>query len=100
MFRPSIVAVIGHANPQVDAIMGAMIRTLFVGLFLCAAMVLLSSPAGAQTLEPVDVSALGPQVGETVPDFTLRDQSGTVRNLDSIMGERGAMIVFHRSADW
>ena len=60
----------------------------------------LSGSAGAQTLEPVDVSALGPQVGETVPDFALPDQTGAVRTLDSIMGERGAMLVFHRSADW
>ena len=77
-----------------------MIRMLLVGLLLCAATALVSSTATAQTLEPVDVSALGPQVGETIPDFTLPDQTGAPRTLDSIMGERGAMLVFHRSADW
>jgi len=50
--------------------------------------------------ETIDVSSLGPQVGDRVPDFALRDQHGTVQTLDSIMGERGAMLVFHRSADW
>jgi hypothetical protein len=48
----------------------------------------------------VDVSKLGPQVGERVPDFSLPDQAGRVRNLQSIMGPRGAMLVFLRSADW
>jgi hypothetical protein len=50
--------------------------------------------------QKIDVSKLGPQVGERVPDFSLRDQTGRVRNLQSIMGPRGAMLVFLRSADW
>jgi hypothetical protein len=48
----------------------------------------------------VDVSRLGPQVGDRVPDFNLPDQSGRMRTLQSIMGPRGAMLVFVRSADW
>ena len=48
----------------------------------------------------VDVSALGPQVGEQVPDFTLGDQTGQTWTRESIMGPRGAMLVFMRSADW
>jgi hypothetical protein len=35
-----------------------------------------------------------------VPGFSLRDQAGTTRTLQSVMGTRGAMIVFIRSADW
>lgn len=50
--------------------------------------------------QQIDVSKLGPQVGQRVPDFTLRDQTGRERNLQSIMGPRGAMLVFYRSADW
>ena len=50
--------------------------------------------------ERVDLSKLGPQVGERVPDFSLIDQSGRTRNLRSILGSRGAMLVFIRSADW
>jgi hypothetical protein len=42
----------------------------------------------------------GPQVGEQVPDFSLVDQTGRTRDLQSIMGPRGAMVVFQRSADW
>ena len=48
----------------------------------------------------IDVSRLGPQVGERVPDFTLLDQTGKSQSLQSIMGRRGAMLVFVRSADW
>jgi len=48
----------------------------------------------------IDVSRLGPQVGERAPDFTLVDQTGRTRTLQSIMGSRGAMLVFIRSADW
>lgn len=54
----------------------------------------------AQERELVDISSLGPQVGERVPDFALSDQHGRIQTLESIMGERGAMILFHRSADW
>jgi peroxiredoxin len=65
----------------------------------------LSAPAWAQASsgvvrQRVDVSKLGPQVGQTVPDFALSDQEGSTRTLESIMGARGAMLVFVRSADW
>ena len=46
------------------------------------------------------IDAIGPQVGDAVPDFTLPDQSGTPRTLKSILRSNGAMLVFFRSADW
>ena len=55
------------------------------------------APAARQK---VDVSKLGPQVGQRVPDFSLRDQTGRTQTLQSVMGPRGAMLVFFRSADW
>ena len=64
---------------------------------------LLGTASGAaQTLEPskIDVSELGPQVGEIVPDFSLMDQNGETWTRDSIMGPNGAMLVFVRSAGW
>ena len=48
----------------------------------------------------IDVSKLGPQVGERIPDFSLKDQNGNTQTLRSIMGSKGAMVVFVRSADW
>jgi hypothetical protein len=42
----------------------------------------------------------GPSVGERVPDFSLQDQNGAVQTLRSILGPKGALLVFYRSADW
>ena len=50
--------------------------------------------------QKIDVSKLGPQVGERVPDFNLKDQNGKTWTLQSILGPKGAMLVFFRSADW
>ena len=63
---------------------------------------LLQFPLQAQQAqrEKVDLSKRGPQVGDRVPDFALKDQDGRIRNLNSIMGPKGAMLVFLRSADW
>lgn len=49
---------------------------------------------------PVDVDRVGPQVGETVPDFVGTDQQGRARTVQSLMGREGLMLVFNRSADW
>ncbi len=57
-----------------------------------------ASQSAART--KIDVSKLGPQVGERVPDFALSDQTGKMWTLQSIMGPKGAMLVFIRSADW
>jgi hypothetical protein len=71
------------------------VMALLVGLVMQA-------PTRAQSLEPgrIEVSKLGPQVGERVPDFSLRDQDGKTWTLQSIMGAKGAMLVFVRSVDW
>jgi peroxiredoxin len=42
----------------------------------------------------------GPAVGSKVPDFQAVDQNGVSHSLRSIMGPKGAMLVFFRSADW
>jgi cytochrome oxidase Cu insertion factor (SCO1/SenC/PrrC family) len=55
-----------------------------------------SQPATTST----DFGKLGPQAGQRVPDFSLPDQNGTTRTLESILGSGGAMLVFFRSADW
>ena len=68
---------------------------LFAGLFAPAAQT--QSPRQAAK---IDVAKLGPQVGERVPDFSLKDPNGQIQTLRSIMGPKGAMLVFFRSADW
>ena len=42
----------------------------------------------------------GPEIGERIPDFEAYDQNGNLSTLDDVMGPNGAMVVFHRSADW
>lgn len=64
-------------------------------IFLLALM-----PQAATPPERIDLSRLGPKVGERVPEFRLVDQQGTVRTLGSVMGAKGAMLVFSRSIDW
>jgi hypothetical protein len=48
----------------------------------------------------VDVSRLGPQVGEAVPALRLTDHRGRAQTLASLAGPKGTMLVFFRSADW
>jgi len=42
----------------------------------------------------------GPAVGEIVPAFSATDQNGRIQTLASVIGAKGAMLVFFRSADW
>ena len=42
----------------------------------------------------------GPEVGQRVPDFRLADQTGALRDLASLRGKNGLLLVFVRSADW
>lgn len=85
-------------------------RTLRVwGLVAAGVWLTLAAPAAraaqapvppAPMKGPVDVSAVGPQVGQQVPEFRLTDQAGQVWTRESIAGPKGAMLVFFRSADW
>ena len=74
-----------------------LMLALFGGL---AAQILEARQSSAPTRRKIDVSKLGPQVGERVPDFRLPDQNGATRTLQSIMGPKGTVLVFIRSADW
>ena len=60
----------------------------------------LSVGTAGQQLSAVDVTRLGPQVGTAVPSFSLQDQTGRLQTLQSVMGAKGAILVFFRSADW
>ena len=71
-------------------------------VFAFLAMISPQAPGAGQPGQPqvMDVQKLGPQVGDRVPDFSLKDQSGKTWTRSSIMGSKGAMLVFVRSADW
>jgi cytochrome oxidase Cu insertion factor (SCO1/SenC/PrrC family) len=42
----------------------------------------------------------GPEVGERLPDFTLRDQHGREVNFTQARAGRRALVSFQRSARW
>ena len=80
--------------------MNQRIRTAALTTILATLLSGISRSTVAQFRTPIDVAALGPQVGERVPDFSLPDQNGQIQTLDSIRGPNGTMLLFHRSADW
>jgi hypothetical protein len=67
---------------------------------MLASTVLMAACQRSDSRVPIDVHAIGPQIGERVPDFRLPDQNGRLVTLDSILGPNGAVLLFHRSADW
>lgn len=77
--------------------MGVVFRTT---MFAACLFMVYSTTAAAQTRTQIDVSALGPQVGDQVPDFNLPDQNGLRHTLQSVRGPNGSLILFYRSADW
>ena len=76
-------------------LMVIVMATLIIGLTW-----MVYAPTSTPTRTKIDLSELGPQVGERVPDFSLPDQNGKTWTRQSIMGPNGAMLVFVRSANW
>jgi len=42
----------------------------------------------------------GLPIGSKMPDFEARDQDGKVHTLRGLLGPKGAVVLFFRSADW
>jgi hypothetical protein len=42
----------------------------------------------------------GPAVGQQVEEFRATDQNGQEQTLRSVLGPKGGLLVFFRSADW
>ena len=42
----------------------------------------------------------GPAAGTPLPSFELPDQAAKPHSLKSLLGPKGAVILFYRSADW
>jgi cytochrome oxidase Cu insertion factor (SCO1/SenC/PrrC family) len=80
--------------------MKAMTRFAGFAGILCIVALAAIPRAQAPALTQARLDALGPQVGQRVPDFTLPDAQGRSHTLASILGPNGAMLVFFRSADW
>jgi hypothetical protein len=74
---------------------------MHIMLFSTMLLLLAATTASGQTVPPkIDVAKLGPQVGDRIADFGLQDQNGRVWTPETLMGPKGLMLVFSRSADW
>jgi len=84
--------------------MSHLFRTSGLGLGLWLALAPASGLTARQPSSPpaqsVDVESVGPRIGEALPEFSLRDQGSRIQSLKSLLGPKGAVIVFFRSADW
>ena len=69
---------------------------------LVASLIALSiTPGIAQdTVVPVPLEKRGPAIGERIPDFEAVDQFGKRHTPSTLMGKRGLVLLFVRSADW
>jgi len=72
------------------------VRKRFIAISL---LIMAAAATGAQT-PATDLETIGPKVGTRVASFTLPDQNGQARSLESLIGPKGAILVFFRSADW
>lgn len=87
---------------------GAAGAAISLALFIPAAATPVSAVGGLSVIggpqgtasATVDIDKLGPQVGDRMPDFMLPDQHNEQHSLKSLLGSKGAVIVFFRSADW
>lgn len=69
----------------------------------CLALILaaaVTQAGGSQKPPDVNVGNVGPKVGDIAPDFQAPDQHGVPRRLSALLGVKGAMLVFYRSAEW
>ena len=75
--------------------------SMLLGVVLAASLAMNPGAGGQPSPVPtVDVQRLGPQVGDAVPAFSLPDHAGKVWTLTDVLGAKGALLVFARSADW
>lgn len=62
--------------------------------FLALLLALVATPLWAQSID------IGPAVGAHAPTLVAKDAKGAPRDLASLMGRKGAVLVFFRSARW
>ena len=65
---------------------------------LCLTWMLAAMPGAA--LAGDYAQSWGPPVGSAAPVIAAEDQDGATRDLDSLAGDNGLLLVLSRSADW
>ena len=81
-----------------------MIFLVFLSIALFVALPAEAQQQKQQTFDrwdPTDSGMkTGPAVGERIPEFAAPDQNGKLTRFQDVTGSKGAVILFHRSADW
>ena len=73
-------------------------RRYGIGGLLTALIVLAFGYTFGQT--PTSLKEVGPKVGQEIPAFKAMDQFGRQQSLASLIGPKGLVLLFVRSADW
>lgn len=79
--------------------MSRIIAFFALPLAAFAALALSTGPISAQVAPGADID-FGPAIGESIDFGSLSDQTGAARDMASIAGENGLVLMFVRSADW
>ena len=70
-------------------------------LAITALALMVAVPVSAyETGDAAPEEMTGIQVGDKVPDFTLKDQNGVEQNLNDLLKEGTVALMFYRSAYW
>ena len=65
----------------------------------CAVLCWVAAGAmGAVASEYID--SWGPALGSQLPGFSLQDATGVTRTASELMGAKGLLVFYNRSADW
>jgi len=79
----------------------------FPGLAVVALLITSSLPAFSEDrprFRPIPETGknmkTGPEIGQKIPPFSLKDHTGRIQTFDSLKGPKGLVLAFVRSADW
>ena len=67
---------------------------------LGVAPVILASTLAMQRQPQTAARPVPLKVGERIPDFRAVDQSGKERRFGDLVGQKGLVLFFYKSADW
>jgi hypothetical protein len=68
-------------------------------VFLASVVLLIVAPLTAFVSQPADAER-GLGKGALAPPIDMRDQFGRRQTLQSLVGDKGLVLLFVRSADW
>jgi hypothetical protein len=78
--------------------LGSFLILLSVNFLMCSTQRVRSGSQSSDKDQPP--LQTGPNPGRKIPDFQAFDQNGRLRTLENLLGPKGALLVFFRSADW